>query len=88
MLDRQKVIIALEEKRPHFEGYAGDLRSQRSVVEARLAKLQEYTYQSLSNYLDSLGDSPKGALANSSRVSGVTGTTRSMRSRNGPDTRF
>lgn len=62
MLDRQKVIIALEEKRPHFEGYAGDLRSQRSVVEARLAKLQEYTYQSLSNYLDSLGDSPKGAL--------------------------
>jgi hypothetical protein len=62
VLDRQKVIVALEEKRPHFEGYAGDLRNQRGAISTRLAKLQEYDYHSLSNLLDTFGDSAKGAL--------------------------
>lgn len=62
MLDRQKVIVALETKRSKFESYAGGLRDQRDLIEPRLAKLQEYTYQSLTNFLETLGDSPKGAL--------------------------
>jgi hypothetical protein len=62
VLDRQKVLIALEEKRPHFEGYAGGLRDQRAAITTRLAKLQEYSYGALQNYLDMLGDTPKGAL--------------------------
>jgi hypothetical protein len=62
VIDRQKVIVALEEKRPHFEGYASDLRSQHDAVSTRLAKLQEYDYRALMNILDILGDTPKGAL--------------------------
>jgi hypothetical protein len=62
VIDRQKVIVALEEKRPHFEGYAGELRNQRALIKTRLEKLQEYSYEALSNLLDTFGDSPKGAL--------------------------
>lgn len=62
MLDRKKVIVALEHKRTHFEEYAKDLTSQRDVIPTRLAKLQEYSYDALQNYLDTLGDTPKGAL--------------------------
>ena len=62
MLDRQKVIVALEKKRTSFEGYAQNLSSQRDAIPTRLAKLQEYSYQALANYLDTLGDTPKGAL--------------------------
>ena len=62
MLDRQKVIVALEAKRTHFEGYAQDLDSQRDDIPARLAKLQEYDQRALQNFLDTLGDTPKGAL--------------------------
>jgi hypothetical protein len=62
VIDRQKVLIALEEKRPHFEGYAGGLRDQRTAVEARLAKLQEYDFAALEHYLNMLGEMPKGAL--------------------------
>jgi hypothetical protein len=62
VLDRQKVIVALEEKRPHFEDYAGNLQQQRKVVHSRLAKLQEYDFYALENFLKTLGDTPKGAL--------------------------
>jgi hypothetical protein len=62
VLDRQKVIVALEEKRTRFAGYAGDLQNQRKAGIERLAKLQEYSYDALSNFLDTLGDTPKGAL--------------------------
>ena len=62
MLDRQKVIVALEEKRSQFVGYASDVSNQRTAVETRLAKLQEYSYDALVNFLDTLGDTPKGAL--------------------------
>lgn len=62
MIDHKKVIVALEEKRPKFEDYAGGLRDQRDAVRSRLSKLQEYSYQALNNYLDTLGETPKGAL--------------------------
>ncbi|MCC6455519.1 MAG: DNA double-strand break repair nuclease NurA [Caldilineaceae bacterium] len=62
MLDREKVIVALDEKRVQFEEYAGGLRNQHDAIRTRLAKLQEYDYHALSNFLDTLGDTPKGAL--------------------------
>jgi hypothetical protein len=62
VLDREKVIVALDEKRVQFEDYAGDLRRHRDEVQARLTKLQEYDYQALSNFLDTLNDLPKGAF--------------------------
>ena len=62
MIDHQKVIVALEEKRTRFEDYAGGMRDQRGLVEPRIAKLQEYSGAALQNFLDTLGDTPKGAL--------------------------
>ncbi len=65
MLDREKVIVALEQKAAQFEGYAGDLRRHRDSLQARLEKLQEKSYQELSQFLDLLGDTPMGALPTS-----------------------
>ena len=62
MLDRQKVIVALEEKTAQFEGYAGDLRQLRQSITTRLEKLQAKDYLELSQFLDLLGDIPTGAL--------------------------
>jgi hypothetical protein len=61
VLDHQKVIVALEEKRSRFEDYAGGLRDQRGAIETRLAKIQEYSYAALNNFLDTFGDTPVGA---------------------------
>ena len=55
VLDREKVIVALEEKRSQFEGYAGDLRRQRDAVRTRLATIQEYDSFALDRHLITTG---------------------------------
>lgn len=62
VLDREKVIVALEQKRTQFENYAGDLRRQREAVKTRLAAIQEYDYFSLSAFLLATGIAWPGAL--------------------------
>ncbi len=62
VLDREKVIVALEEKRSQFEGYAGDLRRQRDAVRTRLATIQEYDSFALDHYLITTGEGSPGAL--------------------------
>jgi hypothetical protein len=62
VLDREKVIVALEEKRNQFENYAGDLRRQRETVTTRLATIQTYDYFKLSAFLIASGIASPGAL--------------------------
>jgi hypothetical protein len=62
VIDREKVLSGLERKRSQFEGYAGGLRHQREAIQTRLAKLQGYSHQELSDFLQQFGESPVGAL--------------------------
>jgi hypothetical protein len=62
VLNREKVLVALERKRPQFEGYSADLRRQQQVVEERLAAFIGETAETLLERIQSAGVAWPGAL--------------------------
>lgn len=62
MLDREKVIVALERKRPQFERYSADLRRQQQSVHERLAAFAGKSAQTILDALQAMGALWPGAL--------------------------
>jgi hypothetical protein len=61
MLDREKVLVALERKRRQFEGYATDLRRQQSVVQERLAVVEQASTAAILAQIEAAGVTWPGA---------------------------
>jgi hypothetical protein len=62
VLDREKVIVALERKRPQFEHYSADLHRQQQSVRARLAAFEGQSAQAILDALRALDAPWPGAL--------------------------
>ncbi len=62
MLDREKVIVALERKRSQFERYTADLHHQQQTVEKRLAALEGRSAAEIMAALAGLDEWWPGAL--------------------------
>lgn len=62
MLDREKVLVALERKRPQFERYSADLRRQQQTVRERLAAFHTRSAQEILAALQALAVPWPGAL--------------------------
>lgn len=62
MLDREKVIVALERKRTQFEHYSADLRRQQQSVRDRLAAVAGKSAQEIDEALQALDEHWPGAL--------------------------
>lgn len=56
VIDRQKVIDALENKRTHFRDFWIEQEQQRRALDDRLARFQHYDYASMSAQLDAIGE--------------------------------
>ena len=65
MIDREKVILALERKRSQFEGYSAEQERQRALIQERLAAFLLHDCRSLSAYLEKAGITWPGALPTS-----------------------
>ncbi len=62
VLDREKVIVALEAKREQFSAYAGELRRQRATLTGRLEAIQAFSYTQLAKFIAATGVAWPGAL--------------------------
>lgn len=62
MLDREKVIVALERKRSQFEEHANVLIRQQGLVQSRLQALQARSSREILDYLNQAGIEWPGAL--------------------------
>jgi hypothetical protein len=62
VLDREKVIVALERKRDQFAGYSADLQRQQQLVQDRLAAIRNLSSQAILERLQALGVAWPGAL--------------------------
>ncbi len=62
MLNREKVIVALEQKRSAFEGYAAGQERQQFLIQDRLDALGRESYDSLMAWLDEAGVMWPGAV--------------------------